>query len=184
MPAPGDFKEWTSTAPVRGLASGLFEDIATALCGGENPRRVPAIVGERKKDRPRRSRGGLIKGQPGLSSSASSVTCDKPPTQRSDGRLSKDLQFLDCEEIDAAPAAATRSERRGRGVVRDHATPGSMRSNRNRKTVGYFLARCRTPLQCIPNASIRRRCQTSKTHRAGADADPLQEKTCSLPRSR
>ena len=101
MPAPGlIFNEWDKHGTCSGLgARAYFETIRKARSAVKIP---PAFLelSAPKTIAPAEIEDAFIKVNPGLSTSAISVTCDK--TRLSEVRIcmSKDLQFRACEEID------------------------------------------------------------------------------------
>jgi ribonuclease T2 len=101
MPAPGlIFSEWDKHGTCSGLGErAYFETIRKARAAVKIPEEFLQLS-EPKTISPGDLEEAFIKANPGLSSSAISVTCDK--TRLSEVRvcLSKDLQFRACEEID------------------------------------------------------------------------------------
>jgi ribonuclease T2 len=101
MPAPGlIFSEWDKHGTCSGLGErAYFETIRKARAAVKIPDEFLQLS-EPKTVAPGDLEEAFIKANPGLSSSAISVTCDS--TRLSEVRvcLSKDLQFRACEEID------------------------------------------------------------------------------------
>jgi ribonuclease T2 len=101
MPAPGlIFSEWDKHGTCSGLgARAYFETIRKARSAVKIPADYLELAAP-KTVAPADVEDAFIKANPGLSSSAISVTCDS--TRLSEVRicLSKDLQFRSCEEID------------------------------------------------------------------------------------
>jgi ribonuclease T2 len=101
MPAPGlIFNEWDKHGTCSGLgARAYFETIRKARSAVKIPEEYLELSAP-KTVAPAEIEEAFIKANPGLSSSAIAVTCDK--TRLSEVRLcmSKDLQFRACEEID------------------------------------------------------------------------------------
>src|ERR1700760_323395 len=101
MPAPGlIYSEWDKHGTCSGLGErAYFETIRKARAAVKIPEEFLQLS-EPKTIAPGEIEEAFIKANPGLSSSAVSVTCDK--TRLSEVRicLSKDLQFRACEEID------------------------------------------------------------------------------------
>jgi ribonuclease T2 len=101
MPAPGlIFSEWDKHGTCSGLgARAYFETIRKARSAVKIPADYLELAAP-KTVAPAEVEEAFIKANPGLSSSAVSVTCDS--TRLSEVRicLSKDLQFRSCEEID------------------------------------------------------------------------------------
>lgn len=101
MPAPGlIFNEWDKHGTCSGLGErAYFETIRKARAAVKIPDEFLQLS-EPKTIAPGDLEEAFMKANPGLSSSAVSVTCDK--TRLSEVRicLSKDLQFRACEEID------------------------------------------------------------------------------------
>jgi ribonuclease T2 len=101
MPAPGlIFSEWDKHGTCSGLAPrAYFETIRKARSAVKIPPEYLELSAP-KTASPDEIEDAFIKVNPGLSSSAIAVTCDK--TRLSEVRIcmSKDLQFRSCEEID------------------------------------------------------------------------------------
>jgi ribonuclease T2 len=101
MPAPGlIFNEWDKHGTCSGLgARAYFETIRKARSAVKIPEEYLELSAP-KTVAPAEIEEAFIKANPGLSSSAIAVTCDK--TRLSEVRLcmNKDLQFRACEEID------------------------------------------------------------------------------------
>jgi ribonuclease T2 len=101
MPAPGlIFNEWDKHGTCSGLgARAYFETIRKARSAVKIPEEFLELSAP-KTVAPAEIEEAFIKANPGLSSSAIAVTCDK--TRLSEVRIcmNKDLQFRACEEID------------------------------------------------------------------------------------
>jgi ribonuclease T2 len=101
MPAPGlIFSEWDKHGTCSGLsARSYFEAIRKARAVVKIPEQFIDLA-EPKTIAPADVEDAFIKANPGLSSDAVAVTCDR--TRLSEVRicLNKDLQFRSCEEID------------------------------------------------------------------------------------
>ena len=101
MPAPGlIFNEWDKHGTCSGLADrSYFETIRKARAAIKIPAEY-LDLSQAKTVAPAEVEEAFIKANPGLSSAAVSVTCNR--TRLSEVRicLSKDLQFRACEEID------------------------------------------------------------------------------------
>ena len=101
MPAPGlIFNEWDKHGTCSGLgARAYFESVRKARAAVKIPEEFLQLP-EPKTIAPGDLEAAFIKINPGLSSSAVSVICDR--TRLSEVRIcmSKDLQFRSCEEID------------------------------------------------------------------------------------
>jgi ribonuclease T2 len=101
MPAPGlIFSEWDKHGTCSGLsARSYFETIRKARAVVKIPEQFIDLA-EPKTVAPGDVEDAFVKANPGLSSDAIAVTCDR--TRLSEVRicLSKDLQFRSCEEID------------------------------------------------------------------------------------
>jgi ribonuclease T2 len=101
MPAPGlIFSEWDKHGTCSGLgARAYFETIRKARSAVKIPQDYLELSAP-KTVAPAEIEEAFIKANPGLSSSAIAVTCDR--TRLSEVRicLNKDLQFRACEEID------------------------------------------------------------------------------------
>jgi ribonuclease T2 len=101
MPAPGlVFNEWDKHGTCSGLgARTYFENIRKARAAIKIPEEYLQLS-EPKTVAPEELENAFIKVNPGLSSSAISVTCDSKRLSEVRICLSKDLQFRACEEID------------------------------------------------------------------------------------
>jgi len=101
MPAPGlIFNEWDKHGTCSGLGErGYFETIRKARAAVKIPEEFLQIS-EPKTIAPADLEQAFIKVNPGLSSSAISVTCGGRRLSEVRICLSKDLQFRACEEID------------------------------------------------------------------------------------
>jgi ribonuclease T2 len=101
MPAPGlIFNEWDKHGTCSGLGErGYFETIRKARATVKIPDEYLQLA-EPKTIAPGDLEEAFIKVNPGLSSSAISVTCDSRRLSEVRVCLSKDLQFRACEEID------------------------------------------------------------------------------------
>ena len=101
MPAPGlIFNEWDKHGTCSGLGErGYFETIRKARAAVKIPAEFLELS-EPKTIAPGDLEEAFIKANPGLSSSAISVTCDSRRLSEVRVCLSKDLQFRACEEID------------------------------------------------------------------------------------
>jgi len=101
MPAPGlIFSEWDKHGTCSGLGErAYFETIRKARAGVKIPEEFLQLS-EPKTIAPSEIEEAFIKANPGLSSSAISVTCDSRRLSEVRVCLSKDLQFRSCEEID------------------------------------------------------------------------------------
>ena len=101
MPAPGlVFNEWDKHGTCSGLgARTYFENIRKARAAIKIPEEYLQLL-EPKTVAPEELENAFIKVNPGLSSSAISVTCDSKRLSEVRICLSKDLQFRACEEID------------------------------------------------------------------------------------
>jgi ribonuclease T2 len=101
MPAPGlIFNEWDKHGTCSGLGErGYFETIRKARAAVKIPEEFLQLS-EPKTIAPGDLEEAFIKVNPGLSSSAISVTCDSRRLSEVRVCLSKDLQFRACEEID------------------------------------------------------------------------------------
>ena len=101
MPAPGlIFSEWDKHGTCSGLgARAYFETIRKARSAVKIPEEYLELAAP-KTVTPAAIEDAFVKVNPGLSTSAISVICDK--TRLSEVRIcmSKDLQFRGCEEID------------------------------------------------------------------------------------
>ncbi len=101
MPAPGlIFNEWDKHGTCSGLAAkAYFETIRKARAAVKIPDEFLQLS-EPKTIVPTELEDAFIKANPGLSSSAISVTCDSKRLSEVRICLSKDMQFRACEEID------------------------------------------------------------------------------------
>jgi ribonuclease T2 len=101
MPAPGlIFNEWDKHGTCSGLgARPYFETIRKARAGVKIPPEYLELS-EPKTVAPAEIEDAFIKVNPGLSTSAIAVTCDKNRLSEVRICMSKDLQFRACEEID------------------------------------------------------------------------------------
>jgi ribonuclease T2 len=101
MPAPGlIFNEWDKHGTCSGLGErAYFETIRKARATVKIPEEFLQLS-EPKTIAPGDIEEAFIKVNPGLSSSAISVTCDSKRLSEVRVCLSKDLQFRSCEEID------------------------------------------------------------------------------------
>jgi ribonuclease T2 len=101
MPAPGlIFNEWDKHGTCSGLGErAYFETIRKARATVKIPEEFLQLS-EPKTIAPGDIEEAFIKVNPGLSSSAISVTCDSIRLSEVRVCLSKDLQFRSCEEID------------------------------------------------------------------------------------
>jgi len=101
MPAPGlIFNEWDKHGTCSGLGErAYFETIRKARATVKIPEEFLQLS-EPKTIAPGDIEVAFIKVNPGLSSSAISVTCDSKRLSEVRVCLSKDLQFRSCEEID------------------------------------------------------------------------------------
>jgi len=111
MPAPGlIFNEWDKHGTCAGTsARGYFEDIRKARAAV----RIPPDFIDPKETRtvtPAEVEDAFIKVNPGLSSSAIAVTCDRTRLTEVRICMSKDLQFRACEEIDRRACRRDRLE--------------------------------------------------------------------------
>jgi ribonuclease T2 len=101
MPAPGlIFSEWDKHGTCSGMpARSYFETIRKARAVVKIPEQFIDLA-EPKTVAPADVKDAFVKANPGLSSDAVAVTCDR--TRLSEVRicLNKDLQFRACEEID------------------------------------------------------------------------------------
>jgi ribonuclease T2 len=101
MPAPGlIFNEWDKHGTCSGLSDrNYFETIRKARAAIKIPAEY-LDLSQAKTVAPAEVEEAFIKANPGLSSSAVSVTCNR--TRLSEVRicLNKDLQFRSCEELD------------------------------------------------------------------------------------
>jgi ribonuclease T2 len=101
MPAPGlIFSEWDKHGTCSGLpARAYFETIRKARSAVKIPEEYLELSAP-KTVTPAEIEDAFIKVNPGLSSSAIAVTCDKTRLGEVRICMSKDLQFRSCEEID------------------------------------------------------------------------------------
>jgi len=101
MPAPGlIFNEWDKHGTCSGLgARAYFENIRKARATVKIPEEFLQLS-ESKTISPDAVEAAFIKVNPGLSSSAISVTCTSRRLSEVRVCMSKDLQFRACEEID------------------------------------------------------------------------------------
>jgi ribonuclease T2 len=101
MPAPGlIFNEWDKHGTCSGLGErAYFETIRKARAAVKIPEEFLQLS-EPKTIAPDDLEAAFIKANPGLSSTAISVTCDRNRLSEVRICLSKDLQFRSCEEID------------------------------------------------------------------------------------
>jgi ribonuclease T2 len=101
MPAPGlIFNEWDKHGTCSGLgARGYFEAVRKARAGVKIPEEYLDLA-TAKTVAPEAIEAAFIKVNPGLSSSAIAVTCERNRLSEVRICLSKDLQFRACEEID------------------------------------------------------------------------------------
>jgi ribonuclease T2 len=101
MPAPGlIFSEWDKHGTCSGLsARAYFETIRKARSAVKIPEEYLELSAP-KTVAPAEIEDAFIKVNPGLSSSAIAVTCDKTRLGEVRICMSKDLQFRACEEID------------------------------------------------------------------------------------
>lgn len=101
MPAPGlIFNEWDKHGTCSGLgARAYFENIRKARAAVKIPEEFLQLQ-ESKSISPDAIEAAFIKVNPGLSSSAISVTCSSRRLSEVRVCMSKDLQFRACEEID------------------------------------------------------------------------------------
>ncbi|MGH6753437.1 MAG: ribonuclease T2 family protein, partial [Bradyrhizobium sp.] len=101
MPAPGlIFNEWDKHGTCSGLgARAYFENIRKARAAVKIPEEFLQLSAS-KSISPDAIEAAFIKINPGLSSSAISVTCTSRRLSEVRVCMSKDLQFRACEEID------------------------------------------------------------------------------------
>ena len=101
MPAPGlIFNEWDKHGTCSGVgARAYFESIRKARAAVKIPEEFLQLP-ESKSISPDALEAAFIKINPGLSSSAISVTCSSRRLSEVRVCMSKDLQFRSCEEID------------------------------------------------------------------------------------
>ena len=101
MPAPGlIFNEWDKHGTCSGLAArAYFESIRKARAAVKIPEEFLQLS-EQKTIAPADLEAAFIKVNPGLSSSAISVTCSGRRLSEVRVCLSKDMQFRACEELD------------------------------------------------------------------------------------
>jgi len=101
MPAPGlIFNEWDKHGTCSGLAARVyFESVRKARAAVKIPEEFLQLS-EQKTIAPADLEAAFIKANPGLSSSAISVTCSSRRLSEVRICLSKDMQFRACEELD------------------------------------------------------------------------------------
>ena len=101
MPAPGlIFNEWDKHGTCSGLAArAYFESIRKARAAVKIPEEFLQLS-EQKTIAPADLEAAFIKVNPGLSSSAISVTCSSRRLSEVRICLSKDMEFRACEELD------------------------------------------------------------------------------------
>jgi len=101
MPAPGlIFNEWDKHGTCSGLAArAYFESVRKARAAVKIPEEFLQLS-EQKTIAPADLEAAFIKANPGLSSSAISVTCSSRRLSEVRICLSKDMQFRACEETD------------------------------------------------------------------------------------
>jgi ribonuclease T2 len=101
MPAPGlIFNEWDKHGTCSGLAArAYFESVRKARAAVKIPEEFLQLS-EQKTIAPADLEAAFIKVNPGLSSSAISVTCSSRRLSEVRICLSKDMQFRACDEID------------------------------------------------------------------------------------
>ena len=101
MPAPGlIFNEWDKHGTCSGLgARAYFESVRKARAAVKIPEEFLQLP-EQKTIAPADLEAAFIKVNPGLSSSAISVICSSRRLSEVRVRLSKDMQFRACDEID------------------------------------------------------------------------------------
>ena len=101
MPAPGlIFNEWDKHGTCSGLAArAYFESVRKARAAVKIPEEFLQLS-EQKTIAPADLEAAFIKVNPGLSSSAISVTCSSRRLSEVRICLSKDMQFRSCEELD------------------------------------------------------------------------------------
>jgi ribonuclease T2 len=101
MPAPGlIYNEWDKHGTCSGLGErAYFESIRKARAAVKIPEEFLQLA-EPKTIAPDELEAAFIKVNPGLSTSAISVTCDSRRLSEVRICLNKDLQFRSCEEID------------------------------------------------------------------------------------
>ena len=101
MPAPGlIFNEWDKHGTCSGLAArAYFESVRKARAAVKIPEEFLQLS-EQKTIAPADLEAAFIKANPGLSSSAISVTCSSRRLSEVRICLSKDMQFRSCEELD------------------------------------------------------------------------------------
>jgi ribonuclease T2 len=101
MPAPGlIFNEWDKHGTCSGLgARAYFETIRKARSAVKIPQEYLELSAA-KTVAPAEIEDAFIKANPGLSSSAIAVTCNKARLSEVRICMSKDLQFRSCEETD------------------------------------------------------------------------------------
>ena len=101
MPAPGlIFNEWKKHGTCSGLAArAYFETIRKARAAVKIPEEYLQLS-DAKTVAPSEIEDAFVKVNPGLSTSAIAVTCDRTRLGEVRICMTKDLQFRDCEEID------------------------------------------------------------------------------------
>ena len=101
MPAPGlIFNEWDKHGTCSGLAArAYFESVRKARAAVKIPEEFLQLS-DQKTIAPADLEAAFIKANPGLSSSAISVTCSSRRLSEVRICLSKDMQFRACEELD------------------------------------------------------------------------------------
>ena len=101
MPAPGlIFNEWDKHGTCSGLgARAYFESVRKARAAVKIPEEFLQLS-EQKTIAPADLEAAFIKANPGLSSSAISVTCSSRRLSEVRICLSKDMEFRACEELD------------------------------------------------------------------------------------
>ncbi len=101
MPAPGlIFNEWDKHGTCSGLAArAYFETIRKARSAVKIPPEYLELS-EAKTVAPAEIEDAFVKANPGLSTSAIAVTCNRKRLSEVRICMNKDLQFRDCEEID------------------------------------------------------------------------------------
>jgi ribonuclease T2 len=101
MPAPGlIFNEWKKHGTCSGLAArAYFETVRKARAAVKIPEEYLQLS-DTKMVTPAEIEDAFVKVNPGLSTQAMAVTCNR--TRLSEVRIcmGKDLQFRDCEDID------------------------------------------------------------------------------------
>src|ERR1700738_599863 len=111
MPAPRlVFNEWDKHGTCSGLAArAYFETIRNARAGGKIPPEYLELS-EPKTVAPAEIEDAFIKVNPGLSTSAIAVTCDKRRLSEVRICMSKDLQVRACDETDRRACRSERGE--------------------------------------------------------------------------